>query len=240
MSDRGKNGSMECVKKRVTVVHYSGYRDLLHDMSTKTIKKQIFFIHGGNAYSRYDDFLDDLRTKPLRDLPGSPPSSRWDSTLDTTLGESYELFKPSMPNSKNAHYLEWKIWFERYHEYLRNGVILIGWSLGGYFLAKYFIEETPCFRPKALLLLAAPYKNDVCGTEDGGDFAFDTSRVGEVLRKVDTMYILHSSDDLVVPVTHAHLYAKALPTARIVLFSDKNHFIVPEFPELISLIQTLD
>ena len=62
---------------------------------------------------------------------------------------------PSMPNKQNAAYDEWSIWFEKYFAYLKDDVILIGWSLGGMFLAKYLSDKPFPVKIKSLFLLAA-------------------------------------------------------------------------------------
>lgn len=203
------------------------------------MKKPLIFIHGGTAYTNYEAFLNDLRTKTLRDLPGSEPKVRWTDTLATDLGNGFEVFKPRMPNSQNAKYLEWKIWFERYLALTPGEVILVGWSQGGYFLAKYLLEESYTTTISALYLLAAPFEPADFDGEDGGDFAFDTTRVGELGEKIGKITIMHSTDDPVVPFTHALSYAQGVPNATLVTFTDKNHFLVPELPELVALIKGL-
>lgn len=199
-------------------------------------KKQIFYIHGGSSYSEYEAFLKDLREEPVRDLPGSLPFQKWSDSLKEQLSE-YDVFKPSMPNSKNAKYEEWKIWFERYIPHLRDGLILVGWSQGGYFLTKYLIENPAPVAIEALFLVAAPFEADDFGGEDGGDFSFDTSKVGELAAKVNKIYLFHSKDDFVVPYEHVLKYQTALPEAELVPFEDKNHFLIPEFPELLQKIK---
>jgi pimeloyl-ACP methyl ester carboxylesterase len=203
------------------------------------MKKQLVFIHGGEAYSNYDDFLYDLQNEDIGD-PLAERSKRWHQDLRNVLDEEYEVFKPSMPNSQNAKYLEWKIWFERHFQFLRDGVTLIGHSQGGMFLVKYLSENGTPFKVNTLFLLGAVYTVDSPindSKEDGGDFAFDTSRVGELAIKIPKIYILHSKDDFVVPYEHALKYKEALPAAELVTFEDKNHFLIPEFPELIDLIK---
>lgn len=204
-------------------------------------KKQIVYIHGANAYTQYEAFLNYLRTVPLRGLPGEECQEKWTSTLVEDLGEDIEVFTPSMPNKQNAKYEEWKIWFERYFEYLHDGAILLGWSQGGIFLVKYLIENKLPFTPKALVLVAAPFEADTFGddAEDGGDFVFDTSQLGVLANKTEKVVIMHSKDDFVVPYEHALKYKEALPKAELVTFTDKNHFLVPEFPELVELIKGL-
>ncbi len=202
-------------------------------------KQQVFYIHGGSAFSDYGSFLEYLKTKTIRDLPGAEVLKKWSGTFREDLGDEFEVFMPSMPNSQNAKYEEWKIWFERHFEYLHDGVILVGWSQGGYFLAKYLIENELPFTVKALLLLAAPFEPADFGGEDGGDFAFDTDRVGELQEKVRNIVIFHSKDDFCVPYEHALKYKEALPEAELVTFEDKNHFLVEEFPELLEKIRDL-
>ncbi len=202
------------------------------------MKQQVFYIHGGSAYTNYEAFLETLRSRPLRDIPGMEPLKKWTGTLREDLGPDFEVFMPSMPNSQNAKYLEWKLWFQRYFEHLHDGVILVGWSQGAYFLVKYLLEEDPVpFSVKALVLLAGPFEADNFGGEDGGDFAFDTSRVGDLAEKVPKIVIMHSTDDHIVPYEHATKYKEALPGAKLVTFTDKNHFLVEEFPEIIQEIK---
>ena len=203
------------------------------------MKQQVFYIHGATSYSDYKTFLEDLKNEPVRDLPGSEHTKKWSSSLPEDLGETYEVFTPSMPNSKNAKYEEWKIWFERYIPYLRDNLVLVGWSQGGYFLVKYLLENELLVSIKALFLIAAPFESDDFEGEDGGDFAFEGSRVGELAERAQKIYLFHSKDDFVVPYEHALKYKKALPDAELVTFEDKNHFLIPEFPELLAKIKEL-
>jgi uncharacterized protein len=203
-------------------------------------KKQIVFIHGADAFSDYESFLNYLRVDEITDPLGVNPSKRWHQTLREELFDTHEVYKPSMPNKENAKYLEWKIWFERYFQFLRDGVILIGHSQGGYFLAKYLSENKMPVSVQALFLLGAPFekREDVQG-EDGGDFAFDTVNLSNLIGQVSDVHIWHSEDDFVVPYAHALLYKGALPQAALHTFTDKNHFLIEEFPELIEEIQKL-
>ncbi len=204
------------------------------------MKKQIVFIHGGNAFTRYEDFLTYLRTEEISDPLGDIVRKRWQHTLRETLGDTHEVYMPSMPNKQSAKYLEWKIWFERYHAFLRNGVVLIGHSQGGYFLAKYLSEEKMPVSVRALYLVASAFEPDDFGGEDGGDFAFNPASLHKLTGQVASVYILHSKDDFVVPYTHALKYKEALPDAELLTFENKNHFILEEFPELIEHIKTHD
>ena len=204
------------------------------------MKKQVFFIHGGDAFSKREDFLRYLDTVTLRNLPGSNSVDFWTKTLVEDLGEEYEVFMPSMPNKQNAAYDEWSIWFEKYFAYLKDDVILIGWSLGGMFLAKYLSDKPFPVKIKSLFLLAAP-----CGTQtdpegnDCGSFQFDPNILRSLAERVEPINIWHSKDDFVVPYEQALEYQEHINKSKLVTFNDKNHFLLPKFPELLTAIKDL-
>lgn len=206
------------------------------------MKKQVFYIHGGSAYSDYDNFLNDIRDKTLWSPTGEIPKT-WYQTLREDLGDEYEVFTPRMPNAQNAKYKEWKIWFQRHFEYLHDDVIFVGWSLGGMFLTKYLIENDTPFAVKHLFLLASVLGdgslNDENG-EDDGDFGYLVEHIGLLAQKVKSVTIMHSKDDFVVPYEHALKYKEMLPSAELVLFEDKTHFLVEELPELVDLIKGVE
>jgi predicted alpha/beta hydrolase family esterase len=202
------------------------------------MKKQILIIHGGTAFTRYEDFLEYLKNKSI-DEPLADQPKGWKPWLREAFGEVAEVYLPSMPNKQNAKYAEWKLWFERHLEFLRDGAILIGHSQGGIFLAKYFTENNLPISIRALYLIAAPIGPDDFGVEDGGDFVFEKSRSPVFSEKIKDIYIFHSRDDPVVPYAHALQYKEALPAAQIVTFEDKGHFIIEEFPELVAHIKAL-
>lgn len=202
-----------------------------------TMKKQVVFIHGAEAFSNYDTFIEYLKQETID--PFEKRVKRWHQKLEDDLGDEYEVFLPSMPNSENAKYLEWKIWFEKYLPYLHDGVILIGHSQGGYFLAKYLVENPFPVVIKALYLVATPFEPDDFGMEDGGDFNFDTSNVFVLQERAENIILFHSTDDFVVPYAHAQKYKAALPHSTLELLEDRVHFWQEEFPELIEDIKEL-
>ncbi len=204
--------------------------------------QQVFFIHGGSAYTEYADFIADLHELPLRSPSNEDEVQKWSKKLRFALGDTFETFTPSMPNSDNAKYEEWKIWFERHFQYLHDGVILIGWSLGGSFLARYLSENETPFKVKALLLLAAPYHRMVVEgeREDGEAFYPQPEKVPSLIEKINVIHILHSKDDFLVPYSHGEAYKAALPKATLHTFEDKNHFLVEQLPELVALVKELD
>lgn len=205
------------------------------------MKKQIIYVHGGDSFSQYEDFLNYLRTVPLRD-PLTERTTRWPDTLRFELGPEYEVYMPTMPSKFNARYEEWVIWFERYLELVADGVILIGWSLGGMFLAKYLSETPLPKRVQAAFLLAAPsgvYGDEAGSGADCAEFRPEAGAVCELTNTIPHVEIWHSKDDPVVPVGEVEWYRAHVPQANFVIFEDRNHFLVESLPELIAAIKQI-
>lgn len=202
-------------------------------------KQQVFYIHGGCAFSNYEDYLSHLRKIELN--PFAETQRRWSKTLEEDLGDEYETFMPLFPNKYNAKYNEWVIWFEKHFTYFRDGLILVGWSQGSMFLQKYLANNAMPVSVKVLFLLASPhgdFKDDWSG-EDGGDFNLeDTDDIASIPDKVEKIVLMHSKDDFVVPYNHTLELYKKLPTAELITFTDKNHFLIDEFPELVEKIHS--
>lgn len=205
------------------------------------MKQQVVYIHGGEAFSQYEDFLERLRTIPLWHMSDENTSKgkKWNQNLDETLGEEYQVILPPMPNRQNAVFEEWKIWFERHFEYFNNEPVLIGCSLGAMFLAKYLsLYELP-FEPRAIILMAGAYDLPDFDGSDCGDFLVKPDQLTGLENKFKKIIIMHSKDDFVVPFEHGEALSHALPQAEFVVFQDKNHFLIEEFPELIAKIKEI-
>lgn len=204
------------------------------------MQKQLIIVGGGDSYSQREDFLESLRSQPMFDLPSDVTPKRWKGWLAEALGSDWYVDMPQMPNKQNAHYDEWKIWFERHLSILQGEVVLVGHSLGAMFLVKYLSENAVTQRVSALFLLAGP-----CGTYDDGagndcgSFQCAPSKLARLAETVSYITIMHSKDDPVVPYEHALKYQEALPKAELVTFEDKNHFLISEFPELLNLIKKI-
>lgn len=207
---------------------------------SKATRPPIILIGGGDSYTQRADFLTALRTQPLHDAPSDEPYASWKQHFVAELEAEYWIDIPQMPNKQNARYDEWQIWFQRHLELVEREVILIGLSLGAMFLVKYLLEEPASAAVRHLFLLAGP-----CGSCDDGtgndcsDFAFAPADLPQLTAQVGGITIMHSTDDFVVPYQHAERYAAALPQAELVTFADKNHFLIPEFPELIERVRAV-
>jgi predicted alpha/beta hydrolase family esterase len=107
------------------------------------------------------------------------------------------------------------------------------------FLAKYLSENDIPFRPKALFLMAGAYQLPGFVDKSCGDFLVVPEKARGLEGKVGQIIIMHSKDDFVVPFEHGQALSKALTTAQFIQFTDKNHFLVEEFPELLEKIKAL-
>ena len=80
-------------------------------------------------------------------------------------------------------------------------------------------------------------KNEGFDDEESGSFRFSNDIVPKLSGKATKIILMHSEDDFLVPYRHAVLYKELLPEAELVSFTDKNHFLVEELPELVDLIK---
>ncbi len=207
---------------KAAYIFYNGY-----------MPKQVIFIHGGETFATYKEYLAFLRSFPM-DLERLKPRQRWRDWLIGQLGADFEGILPQMPNGWNARYEEWKIYFEKMIPLLNDEVMLVGHSLGGIFLAKYLAEHDFPKRIIALFLLAAPYDDSDSG------YALNDFALPESLERITVpTYVYHSENDDVVPFADAAKYMRALPNATLRTFPAYGHFSLPEFPELLDDIKAV-
>ena len=197
--------------------------------------RQVVVIHGGETFDTYEQYLDALAAWEYD--PTKPEYKDWKKHLPETLGEEYEVIRPTMPSKYNAKYVEWRMWFEKVIPYLRDDVSLVGHSLGGLFLAKYLTENTLPVRIQSVHLVAAPYDATSTGTTLA-DFSIPDTLDG-LWNQCGNVFLYHSTDDTVVPVSNMHLYQDKLPYARASIFADRGHFNQETFPEILEDIKAL-
>lgn len=200
-------------------------------------KPQIIYIHGGMTFKNRKDYLKFLKTREVSIGRREPNWS--DDYLDNKLGKKYEISRPRMPKKEDAKYEEWKISFERYIPLLRDGVTLIGESLGGIFLAQYLSENIFPIKIAGIFMVCAPFDNSIPGEDLVGGFRLKKN-LSLLEKSAQNIYLLFSADDNVVPVAHADKYRKKLPNTNIIIYKGKKgHFRVSEFPEIVHLIKNL-
>ncbi|MDP3881319.1 MAG: alpha/beta hydrolase [Nanoarchaeota archaeon] len=197
-------------------------------------KLQIIIIHGGTTFKSNKDYLKFLRKRRI----SIEKKIRWtDDYLDNKLGRDIDIIRLAMPLKENAKYKEWKIHFERHFPYFKSNSILIGFSLGGIFLAKYLSENKFPKKILSIYIICAPFDNTIPGEDLVGGFKLK-SDLCMLEESSKNLYLLFSEDDNVVPISHAEKYARKLKNAKIIIYESKNgHFKVQEFPELIQIIK---
>ena len=161
----------------------------------------------------------------------------WKDSLEKSLGKSFEVLLPRMPSSKNAKYLEWKIWFEKLTTFFDREVVFVGHSLGGIFLAKYLSENKYPKKIIGTFLISAPF--DEKDLKDSlGDFELPQN-LDLFEKQGGEIHIYHSKDDTFVPFVDSTKYKKSLSKAKMAVFKDRGHFFQETLPELAKDIRVI-
>ncbi len=194
--------------------------------------QQLFFVHGGDSLKPGEDFFEawdsDTRWKLEDPFIKKGSEKKWKDDMVEKLGSNWVCAFPRFPNDMDAHYEQWKWWFEKHIPFMRDNIVCVGHSLGGVFLAAYLGRQTLPVHC-AQLHLVAPVLSE-------GDFILPES-LEHITEQVSRIYIYHSEDDAVVPISHSETYAHKLPGAEFVRFTDRGHFFSQsEFPELVARI----
>lgn len=195
--------------------------------------KQVLIIHGGNSFSSYEVYRKYLDEKVL-DYEKMKVHTGWQQWLAAKLTDA-DVLLPTMPNSLNAVYDEWKVYFEKLVPLLQDDVRLIGHSLGAMFLAKYLNENVLEKPVRQLVLLAGGYDDE--SNEDLGSFKVESAV--NVPKSAQQVYLFHSTDDPVVPYAELAKFRRDMPNATVRTFTDKGHFFAmnPTFPELLDILK---
>lgn len=197
------------------------------------MKPQIIHIHGGDAFAVKEDLYAMLRRRPF-DLY-VPARLSWQKSLFANNAETHDCFRLEMPNSSWADYTAWSIWFEKIIPQLRDGVILIGHSLGGGFLLRYLTENKLPVKVGQLHLVSAVVDDNDC--PGVGEFKIDVAHWSGFLSDIRAVHLWHSTDDWAVPIHHSERLHEKLPSAHLHLFNDRGHFLTETFPELEAVIK---
>lgn len=198
------------------------------------MKTQIVIVHGAMAFDTYEEYIAYLKSIELTLEKINKVS--WKDRLQSNLPD-FEVIYPKMPNSLNARYAEWKIYFEKLFPFLGDEVILLGHSMGGIFLTKYLSENDFPKKIKGLFLVAPPYDNQYC-KESLADFVLQVG-FEKLIKQAPRIFIYQSKDDPEVPYQDAENYQKSLPNAKVTWFEDRGHFLGGDFPEIIEDIKSL-
>lgn len=199
------------------------------------MKRQVIFIHGGDPHDSYKQYIDFLKAFRL-DFKQALAKG-WRGALQENLGEKFEVMTPRMPNSLNAKYLEWEIWFKKFIPHMENEVVLGGQSLGGMFLAKYLSENRFPKKIKGIFLVAPPFKANN-KKDPMADFILPKN-ISRFVKYGDKIHLYHSDDDKLVWKSDFNRYVEAIPNAKVRIFKNRGHFMGEKFPELVKDIKAL-
>jgi hypothetical protein len=198
------------------------------------MKKQVVIIGGGDTFETYEIFLEQLKNSEFH-LDRCISNKRdWKPWLRTELGEEYEVIIPSMPNSANAQYSEWKIVFEKMIPFLNDDVMFVGHSLGGSFLVKYLSETKFPKKIDGVFLVAGAFDMDTLGFSLA---SFSLPKQLDV--QTENIFLYQSKDDPVVPFSAMKNFIQSFPKAKTRIFEDRKHINTEDFPELLKDIQEL-
>ena len=159
----------------------------------ETMKQPVLFIHGGGSGAYDADTM--LAT-----------------SLQRALGNDYQVWYPRMPNEADPAYDAYRAQINSSLASLAGPVILVGHSLGGFFLARLLAEAPPDTPIAGIFLIAAPFVGPG-GWQDAA-FAMPEDLAARLPQGVP-LYLYQSPDDDIVPFAHLALYALRLPHAII-------------------------
>jgi len=193
--------------------------------------KQILIIHGGDSFSSYEVYLENLRAKEL-DYDSLKLQKKWKTWIAEQLPE-IDVLLPTFPNGYNATYEEWKIYFEKLIPFFGDDTHLIGHSLGAMFLTKYLHEDTLPQKVRRLILVAGQY-----GERDGDDMgSFLVESAQGIDKSAQEIHLFYSQDDPIIDYASLAAYQEDIPTATAHIFNNRGHFLDETFPEILELLQ---
>ncbi len=209
--------------------------------------KTLIFIHGWESFEtqeKYLRFLEDTYVD-WQSEPWTPEEkTSWSKEIAKKWhANGWIVYMPVFPNKLDAKYNEWKVVFEGILSKLNpeDTVTLVGWSLGGCFILKYFSEIT-----EHGLLRSSQWRQKkidqihlVAACISEWDFRAPTNY--ESLQELgNRVHIWHAEDDMVVPFETAKTLSKTLSEAQTHFFGTEKwygHFHgIEKIPELENIL----
>ena len=124
-------------------------------------------------------------------------------SLQQHLGDGFRVEFPTMPREGDPDFDRWR---PAIADAVEGAEVLVGHSLGGYFLLKH-LAETPSPTARVVCLIAAPFPGG------DADWVFDGFELPDDFASAlpDAVFLYASEDDEIVPFAHRDLYASAIP-----------------------------
>jgi predicted alpha/beta hydrolase family esterase len=168
---------------------------------------------------------------------GAEAHDEWDNklveSLKRELGPNYEIRYPRMPNEDDPAYDAWKGALEKEFATLDDDAILLGHSIGGTILINALAQSQSERTFGAIFLVAAPFVGE------GGWPSEDINPMpdlGARLPRDVPVYIYHGLDDATAPPSHAELYARAIPQARVCRLPQRDHQFNNDLSEIAAVL----
>ena len=164
---------------------------------------------------------------------GRDTHDAWDDKLVASLGQAlgpaYTLRYPRMPDEADPDPGTWKTAIARELSKLRDGVVLVGHSIGAAILVDYLADGTLTRRLAGVFLIATPFiGNGGWPSED----LRPTRQAAGALHDGPPLYFYQGGDDETVPASHVDLLAKAFPQATIRRLEGRNHQLDDDLSEI--------
>lgn len=169
---------------------------------------------------------------------GRGAHDEWDhklvESLRRELGRGYEVRYPRMPREDDPDYSRWKAALERELGMLPDGAVLVGHSIGGAILLKALTERVPAHKLGAIFLVAAPFVGEGGWASDDMQLPSD---LGARLPDGVAIHFYHGLEDRIAPPSHADLYARAVPQARVHRLPGRDHQLDNDLSEIAGAIR---
>ncbi|ETZ22198.1 alpha/beta fold hydrolase [Pedobacter sp. V48] len=156
--------------------------------------------------------------------------------LRSNLGDKFTITYPPMPDTDHPAFLDWEAVLATSLNSLSGKVILLGHSLGGSIILKYFTRQPVPEKVIGMILFGVPYWKDQ--NWDVSEYAIEDDLLGK-LSTLDNIYFYHSLDDEVIPNQQFKSYRKLIPRGHWRVLSGVDHSYHGAIPDMINDIQDL-
>lgn len=119
--------------------------------------------------------------------------------------------------------------------FLKKDDILLGHSLGGVVVLRYLEAAEMIETPRAVVLVASPWK---VARPELRHFFLDELDTDVVMWKAREFVVIHSSDDNLVPVEHGKRLADALK-ARFIQTEGDDHYMAEKYPMILQTVEDI-
>ncbi|MFI6266862.1 alpha/beta fold hydrolase [Micromonospora sp. NPDC051006] len=172
---------------------------------------------------------------------GAGVHDEWDNklvdSLRRELGDGYEVRYPRMPDEGEPSYAGWSAAIRREMTALGDGAVVAGHSVGGTILINALAERPPEQKLAAIVLIAAPFVG--AGGWPGDEFELPHN-LGARLPQGVPVHVFHGLQDETAPPSHADLYARVIPQARLHPLPGRDHQLNNDLSEVAKAIELDD